>query len=380
MTLRFIHGKPGSGKSCYCVSLLVNMLGDWARYKIDHGESYPRILFTNIPLYVEEINKYLSREIGQEVDLSAQIELLDEDFFWNEKREYRDWWEDFPEKSFAVIDEVHHYLPSSLKTRAKGKECADKFMEFISMHRHKQMDLILMSQHIDKVNSEAKKDIQEVYEVLNVKSATVGFWPFTVPMSDIDVVRESWGMPVQMAHIRRDICESKSRKKDKNYDVFILRPALFKLYRSHTLSEEALDRPSLKLGRIGSIMWFLRRHTLRLGFWSIVVVSGFFSIRNLMSEFPNMLVKSMIPTPAKTVVSKESTVSTTVPHMVIADNSVAHVVDDQIIGFVKGGVITPKGVLRKNDHIIIDGDKDFVSSVDLQRGILYLGSGKKVQK
>jgi hypothetical protein len=54
--------------------------------------------------------------------------------------------------------------------------------------------------------------------------------------------------------------------------------------------------------------------------------------------------------------------------------------DDKILGFVKGGVITPKGVLRKDDQIIVDGHQDKVSSVDVGRGILYLGSGKKVRK
>jgi hypothetical protein len=29
---------------------------------------------------------------------------------------------------------------------------------------------------------------------------------------------------------------------------------------------------------------------------------------------------------------------------------------------------------------MIDGEKDFVKQVDVLRGILYLGSGKKVQK
>jgi hypothetical protein len=43
-------------------------------------------------------------------------------------------------------------------------------------------------------------------------------------------------------------------------------------------------------------------------------------------------------------------------------------------------VITKKGTLSLNDHIIVDGEKDYVKQVDVTRGILYLGSGKKIQK
>ena len=396
MSLRFIHGKPGSGKSCYCVSLIVKMLSDWARYKIKEGEAYPRTLFTNIPLHVEAVNRYLSAEIGRSVDVSEHIELLEEEFFRDSHGGFRDWWEDFPEKSFVVIDEVQFHLPASLKRKSKGQEHSDKMMEFVSTHRHKQMDLILMSQHIDNISVEVKRQIETSYEVLNVKSGTVGIWPFVFPMADIDVVRESWGLPVQMAHIRRDVHESKRKTADKNFEVFVLTPALFKLYRSHTKSAESLDRPSLRLGRIGSLVWFARRHAFRIGFWAIMLVSGFFGIRNVLSELPRTLVESLISKqpPASTVRAGVASTAALIPassihslgcecgRNVLSSTMAAASpeADDKIIGFVRGGVITSKGVLRKDDHIIVDGEKDFVSSVDVGRAVLYLGSGKKVQK
>jgi hypothetical protein len=58
MTLRAIHGKPGSGKSCYCVSLLLKQLADWVRYDREHDEPYERVLYTNIPLHIDAINDY----------------------------------------------------------------------------------------------------------------------------------------------------------------------------------------------------------------------------------------------------------------------------------------------------------------------------------
>jgi hypothetical protein len=53
---------------------------------------------------------------------------------------------------------------------------------------------------------------------------------------------------------------------------------------------------------------------------------------------------------------------------------------DDIVGFIPGGVITKKGILKKDDHILYKGERDFVKQVDVMRGILYLGSGNKIQK
>ncbi len=54
--------------------------------------------------------------------------------------------------------------------------------------------------------------------------------------------------------------------------------------------------------------------------------------------------------------------------------------DDSVIGFVKNGVITPRGILRKGDSIVFEGEKDTVQNIDVVRGTISLGSGKKVQK
>lgn len=388
MALRFIHGKPGSGKSCYCVSLLINMLGDWARYLIAKGEPYPRSLYTNIPLYVDEINRYLSNEIGREVDLSDQIIVLVEGFFQDEKGGFREWWKDFPEKSFVVIDEIQFYLPASLKRKTGGEGHSDRMMEFVSTHRHKQMDLIFMSQHIDNISVEVKRQIQTSYEVINVKDTVMGRFPFTIPMADIDVVRESWGVPMQLAHIRRDVHESKRKVKDRNKEIFLLKPALFNLYRSHTMSSEALDRPSLRLGRVGSVVWLLRKHAFRWGFWVVLIVTLIYSGYDILRQLPDILLSCAYGlVPASTQAEDKASVPAPVQPIVvdghdhgISDKKDAVAADDQILGFVRGGVITPKGVLRKNDHIVVEGEKDFVSSVDVQKGVLYLGSGKKVQK
>ncbi|GHT19313.1 hypothetical protein FACS1894189_8050 [Planctomycetales bacterium] len=361
---------------------MAKMLSDWARYKLEKGEPYPRTLYTNIPLYVEEVNDYLSREIGKEVDLSEQIVILEDDFFRDSKGEYRDWWEDFPEKSFQVIDEVHRQLPASVKRKKGGQDYSDKFMEYVSTHRHRQHDIILLTQHVDNVSVEVKKQIETIYEVLNVKSRTLGIWPFTIPMSDVDVVREAWGFPVQLAHIKRGICESRKVIYDKNYETFVLVPSLFKLYRSHTMSDEALDRPSLKLGKAGSIIWFLRRHLFRLGFWTIAAISCLFAFRNLVTELPGALIGSLVPPPTQSEVSAPSTsnVPTTTRLPNNLQESVIFLTDDKILGFVKNGVITERGILRAGDTMISAATEETIQRIFFSKSQITFKSGKTIKK
>ena len=91
MSLKVVHGKPGSGKTCYVVSLLYEMLLDWGRYLLKHDEAYSRKLYTNIPLDVDAINEAASKELGTEIDFSEQIVILDDSFFRGNGG-YRDWW------------------------------------------------------------------------------------------------------------------------------------------------------------------------------------------------------------------------------------------------------------------------------------------------
>lgn len=395
MTLRAIQGKPGSGKTCYLVFLLMKLLADWARYKHEHDEPYPRVLYINVPLNIEAMNEYFKKELGFDVDVSEYIVLLDDSFFRNENGDYREWWEDFPEGAFIVIDEVHHYLPASIKRKKGGVDYSDKFTNYVSMHRHRQHDIILLSQHIDNVSVEVKKQIDTVYEVLNVKNRTVGIFPFTVQMADVDVVREAWGFPVQMAHIKKGICEARKVIYDKNYDVFILAPALFALYRSHTKSGESLDRPSLKLGKIGSLIWFARRYCFKFVFSICLLVVAVMTARSMFTTLPAALVEGLsggmdagVTTDVKTPQNTEFSVSTKPivpvtgkkPHGDPPAAPAAAISDDVISGFVINGIITPKGVLRVGDKMVFGGIEEKIKRINFMDSRIDFESGNCYKK
>ena len=395
MSERLIYGKPGSGKSCFCVSLMCNALADWVRFDLEKGEQYNRVLYTNIPLNMEELNKYLQGLFGnKEVDVSDHVQLIEDSFFKDKDGDYREWWEDFPEGAFIVIDEVHHYLPANLKSDKAGKELSKAFVNYVSTHRHRQQDIIFLTQHLNNITPEVKRMAEVVYEVLNIKNTTLGIWPFLIRMQDVDMVREAWGCPMQVAHIKRGVCESNTVVFDKNYEVFVLTTQLFNLYRSHTLSEEALDRPSLRLGKVGSVLWLFRQYFTKFAIWFVIVFTGLYGVKNFIEKLPILVSSALTPnfqTPMdQSTAQKQDTALTAVPvpvfpvleshHHLVEELKPEPPKNDEILGFVRGGVITQRGIIRQEEHLTVDGQIDYVKNVDVFRGIVYLGSGKKVQK
>jgi hypothetical protein len=414
MSVRVIHGKPGSGKTCYCVSLLMKEFGDWVRFERSHGERFARELFTNIPLNVEAINEFLVRSLLiRDVDVSPYIHSLGADFFTgqfsendyfpdirngdkpfseltDEERSY--WWYRFPTKSLIVIDEVHHYLPSG---RVTGEDLRGQkeFMNYISTHRHREQDLILLTQHVGNISYEIKKQVEVINEVVNIKNAKVGVFPFTIPMADIDVVRSAWGIPQQLAHVKRGVCEASRILYDKDPEIFVLTKELFRLYQSHTLSSESLDRPSLNLTRLGSLFWLFRRHVFRLGLASLIcfgIVWGFFT---LLYKFPTMLFESLgtssvsaagsppmsgSPVTVPTSISDrgDSFPSVSVDKITVPPDSS----DYQVLGFFRSSVMTNRGVLRVGDVFKLEGNDEIIQSINFKMKTVFFKSGKKVSK
>ncbi len=392
MPVQAITGLPGSGKSCYAMHLMYNMFLDWARYEKEHGQPFERKLYTNIPLRIKKINETATKALGWKVDLSGQIVPLKEEFFLQDGQPWA-WWESFDVGSFVVIDEVQNLLPAQQNSDKAAKELRKSFMQYVSMHRHKQQDLIFMSQSISNVTNDIRKMIAVTFDVVNIKEQKIGpRWPFQIPMADIDVVKESWGYSTQFAHIFRGRKEGNRIKYDKDCEMFLMTPFLYDMYQSHTKSEATTDRPSLKLGKLGSLLWLGRRHGLRIGIASVLLGASLYAAWTVLRDMPNIVMgafkmggpqfSNVAPTPEPTAKDFPVTGKIGPPASIpiTATPIVTKIENDTITGLVRDGVITPRGVLRKGDEIVLDGEKDTVANIHFGKGIVYLGSGKKVYK
>ncbi len=64
----------------------------------------------------------------------------------------------------------------------------------------------------------------------------------------------------------------------------------------------------------------------------------------------------------------------------VAVNTETQTGDDKITGIVPNGVITSRGIIRVDGHLIYEGETDYVKSVDIRTGTVLLGRLENVQK
>jgi zona occludens toxin (predicted ATPase) len=189
--LTVIEGKPGSGKTCFCTSILVRNLEDWKHYDIEYRERFSRRLLTNIPLRLDAINEYLSERIGQSVDVSDYVQIVDQSYFYCDgislkelRKEHRvKWWEKFEKGDYVVIDEVHQILGA--ESSRVDTEYHESFRDFISVHRHSMNDFIFITQHNRNIHKDILAMAEDCYKIINVKSKVIYQWNirFTVIFS-----------------------------------------------------------------------------------------------------------------------------------------------------------------------------------------------------
>lgn len=292
MALSLIVGKPGSGKSYYAVLKIAEYLTEWARYEIREGAPFQRALYTNLHLNIDEINRYVKLQIGQDFDVTPYIFMLEDSFFYEEtdgRRQPIAWWDNVPNGALLVFDEVHTYIPAQ---GVGGRDFMQLFIEYCSTHRHRQQDLIFITQHTDNIHKSVLCLAGDAYHVCNVKSRVIPF--LRIPFSDIDVVKEAWGCFRQVANIIYGNYLGRSFKKESTTTI-VLKPEIFALYQSHTLSGagDSVDRPSLNLGRIGSIFWFIRRHWWHLAIKAALVYGAVWAIYFVLTDAPQRLSKSI---------------------------------------------------------------------------------------
>ena len=294
MALTLIVGKPGSGKSYFAVKKIAENFVDWLSYEKREGKPFERVLYTNLHLNDDAFNDYILEHVGDGFDVRNYYKFVDTDFFYQKDsaghRMPRKWWDEIPVKALIVIDEVHQYMPAS---GTGSKDYMQEFVEYVSTHRHKEHDIIFITQHPDNINRSILNMAADVYHIINIKNRVLPW--LGIPFADLDVIKEAWGCKRQVANALYGNYVGRSFRP-QNTVTFQLKPEIFALYQSHTLlngSGGGEDRPDLKLGKIGSLFWFAKRHFWHLSIKAGLVYAGFWGIHFLLTQAPQIFAESM---------------------------------------------------------------------------------------
>ena len=374
--LTLIFGKPGSGKSYYAVERIAQQLVDFVEAELRDG-SQPRRVYTNLILNLDALSEYVSARVAQRVDVADYIVSLDEAFFLGPtKRGHYPWWEQFEEGAYIVIDEVHHYLGADADRDERAY--LNAWRNYISTHRHRKHDLTLITQHTDNIQRSVLCMAENAYHVVNIKSKVIPF--LGIPFADLDVVKEAFGIKHQYIQILYGCYVGRVFRHESVFRE-LLKPEIFALYQSHTLTEaggEITDRPSLHLSRLGSLWWLFRRHAFQLGLKAAgvyivvtVLISAFTALPGAIADGFTHGIGTTAAESSDAVEKQQAPVVEQHNQAGAAVPDVPHPVvqDERILVITPNAIITDRGRRVVGDVVIQGGVPQKLKGIDVQSGM-----------
>jgi len=182
MSVHFISGKPGGGKSMYAVKLLISELRHTTRNVV-----------TNLALDLPRLAEYLANEYGNTFNMGQRIRILDESEvgeFWLHpakgcdivaKIEIRIRGGKVERPDFAIraetggtayfLDEIHLQF-NARNWQATGDEC----LFYLSQHRKLGDDVICITQHVGNVDKQFRSVTQDYTYLRNLKKERLGLF------------------------------------------------------------------------------------------------------------------------------------------------------------------------------------------------------------
>jgi len=180
MSVHFISGKPGGGKTLYSVRLIVDELVFGSR-----------VVITNVPLDIGALNAYLQAQFPKKsVDVLTRVWVLDDDqtgLFWTFRpggvkiaRLTKDEWQTGKTPSYAgvkdsgvlyVIDEVHNFFGAR-----QWAETGRDVLFYLSQHRKLGDTVICITQAIGNVDKAFRSLTQDFTFLRNLCKEKYGMF------------------------------------------------------------------------------------------------------------------------------------------------------------------------------------------------------------
>jgi hypothetical protein len=217
MSIHFLSGKPGGGKSLYAVRLCLD--------ELLYGS---RCIVTNLPLKLDELNSYLQVQFpDKSINLFERIILLDDATetgrFWTvrpgrpvisvlskvewERGGKPDYGAVHDGGVFYVIDEVHNFF----NARA-WMETGRDVLFYLSQHRKLGDTLIAVTQHVGNVDKQFRSLTQDYTYLRNLTKERMGLFrlparfirkTYLQPATDTATAMESGSFSLDVSGLAR---------------------------------------------------------------------------------------------------------------------------------------------------------------------------------
>lgn len=136
------QGSPGSGKSYDAVNRIIENLRKG------------RIVYTNIEGIDDDIHREVIKNLARLDDYTITTNLI-----YLQKHEAQEFWKYVKNNSFILIDEIHKLFNARDWQNPKNRQ----FCDWASTHRHIGCDVVMITQDINKVDSQVRSLVEFTY-------------------------------------------------------------------------------------------------------------------------------------------------------------------------------------------------------------------------
>lgn len=213
MSVHFISGKPGGGKSLYGVKLIIE--------ELLYGH---RTIITNVPLKIPELHAYLQEHSSKVIDVITRVWVLTDEqtqYFWTFRpngvqipRLHQAEWSLGQKPSYGavtdngvmyVIDEVHNFFGSR-----QWAETGRDVLFYLSQHRKLGDTVVCITQAIQNVDKQFRSVTQDFTFIRNLSKERLGLFrlpslfvrrTYNSPPSDTSTPMESGTFTLNVAGV-----------------------------------------------------------------------------------------------------------------------------------------------------------------------------------
>jgi hypothetical protein len=256
MSITAVTGKPGSGKSYHVVNdKVLGTLKNWASYERKKGEKFPRMLYHNLTLNLEAIEKEVNLFKKKKIDIRNYVCELQE-------HEVGEFWRHTPDDCLIIVDELHQQW-SSIDSKKEIKE----FIDYTSLHRHRGHDVIMITQSLENVPTQVKLMAESIEDVVNAKMHRIP--KLNIPIGDILQLASAFDIEYQVYKVRYGSTVNRSLKWEDGSAIHWMKADGFKLYQSYAQHGDhggdfkavgGGDRSEHLTGKADAVWWFSKNH------------------------------------------------------------------------------------------------------------------------